>query len=372
MRRPFRRRGPVVRSVLLHSGPVRALPRSIRVAAVAAGLALASVACGVDGPAAADAGPVFRVAVLQYGDVEDPIVLVSPSALAVELVIDQAIARGQLAPDSGLSIVETAGMDPAEVEEAVRSLATDPTIVAAVVTPFVDAPRAERAFLDAGVPVFSFSGLGGVPDSPVWRRLVPTAADEAAAIADLAGPEPCVAAGTSVAPPVPGIDVGSSPGAVADHVGNGDCSGVAWLGGTDGAIELATALGSASSGLPLVVGAAARTDRLASEGYPATEGIEAVVPCRSVTVATESEARRFVHAYQAGHGVPPGLCAAQGFGLGRWLVEQASRPSVAEALATGPELPTPGGALDLTAGAVHAPAVERVVGVRWLPQGMGG
>jgi hypothetical protein len=352
----------------LHSRPVEAVRRSFRAAAAATCLVIASAGCGPDAATASDGGPVLRVAVLQFSDLEDPVELVSSSALAVDLAIEQAEARGELSADSSLWFIETANEDPEVVEDEARELAADPSVVAAVVTPFVNAPDAERAFVDAGVPVFSFSALGGVPGSALWRRVVPTAAAEAATIADLTGSDRCVAAQTALAPPVQGIDVGSEPEGTAHRVREEACSGVAWLGETDGAIALAVALGDAGGSVPLVVSAAARADRLASEGYPDVQGVAAVVPCRSVDVAVEIEARRFVHAYQAAHGVPPGLCAAEGFGLGRWLIDHGSRSAIAQAFEVGASVETPVGPLELGHDEAVSPVVDRVIGVRWLPQ----
>jgi len=339
----------------------------IAIAAAVALVVVSSAACGSDVGDATE-GPVLRVAVLQYGDVTDPVELVSSSALAVDLAIEQAEARGDLASASGLSFVETAGEDPEAVEEAARALAADPTVVAAVVTPFVEAPAAERAFVDAGVPVFSFSGHGGVPGVSGWRRLVPTADSEATALQELAGGSPCVAGASRVAPSTDGADLGSDPSVVGRRAVEEACTGVTWLGDADGAIEAAASLAEVDRGTALLVTATARADRFASEGFPDVVGTVAVVPCRSVEVSDDDDARRFVHAYQAGHGVPPGLCAAEGYGLGRWLVDEGSRAALDDALRLGPTVPSPAGAIDLAAGAAAVPVIERVVGVRWLPE----
>ncbi|HSL11404.1 MAG TPA: hypothetical protein VLA82_08845 [Actinomycetota bacterium] len=311
---------------------------------------------------------MLKIAVLQNGDVEDPVELVSSPALAVGLAIEHAEARGELASDSGLWFVETAGEDPDAVVAAAGELAMDPSFVAAVVTPFVDAPAAERVFGEAGIPVFSFSGLGGDQGATTWRRVVPTAAAEAAAFGRLAGDEPCVAGRTATAPPVAGRDVGGPTDAVIAGRDTG-CTAVVWLGGADGALAIARGLDAQGSDVPLLVGAAARSVRVATEGSPASVGTTAVVPCRSVDVSTERDARRFVHAYQAAHGVPPGLCAAEGYGLGRWLVAQGTRGAIARALAIGEVIPTPSTPIDLAVVAEADAAVEQIVGVRWLPLG---
>jgi hypothetical protein len=85
-------------------------------------------------------------------------------------------------------------------------------------------------------------------------------------------------------------------------------------------------------------------------------------------VAVQIEARRFVHAYQAAHGVPPGLCAAEGFGLGRWLIDHGSRSAIAQAFEVGASVETPVGPLELGHDEAVSPVVDRVIGVRWLPQ----
>jgi hypothetical protein len=307
------------------------------------------------------------VAVLQYSDVEDPVELVSSSALAVDLAIERAEARGELGAGSGLWFVETAGEDPVAVERAARALAADPAMAAAIVTPFVDAPAAERAFGEAGIPVFSFSAFGGDPGATTWRRIVPAASDEALAVEALAGDEPCVA-GRSVVPiPVEGIALGSDPADVTGRGAEERCSGIAWVGDADGGLEAVRALEEAGSRVPFVVGSTARVDRFASEGYPVAVGTDAVVPCRSVSVSSDLDARRFIHAYQARHGVPPGLCAAEAYGLGLWLIERSSRSVIAAGVEAGVSISTPAGTIELSASERVEPAVERVVGVRWIP-----
>jgi precorrin isomerase len=343
---------------------VRVVPS---VLAVLAATSLAAGACGPEPTEPAAAAPVLRVAILQNGGVADPVELVSSSALSVDLAIQRAEARGELAPDSGLSFVETAGEDPAAVERTARALAADPSVVAAVVTPFVNAPGAERAFGEAGIPVFSFSGLGGDGASTTWRRLVPTASDVAGTLGALAGEDACVAGWSAGAPSPDGIDIGTDLDEITTRAADERCSGVVWLGDADGALAVVMALDGAGTDVPVIVGAPARVERLASEGYPEAVGTVGVVPCRSVAVSAEPDARRFVHAYQAGHGVPPGLCAAEAYGLGSWLVDRGSRAAIASALAGGDTVPTPAGPIDLSAGASVSPAIERVVGVRWIP-----
>jgi hypothetical protein len=329
---------------------------------------LTAGACAPEATERATAAPVLRVAILQYSDVADPVELVSSSALSVDLAIQRAEARGQLATDSGLSFVETAGEDPAAVERTARTLAADPTVVAAVVTPFVNASAAERAFGDAGIPVFSFSSLGGDPASTTWRRLVPAVPDVAATLDALAGAGACVAGRSAVAPPPDGTDLGTDPGVIVARAADERCSSIAWLGDADGALRVVMALAHAGADVPVIVGATTRVDRFASEGYPDAAGTVAVVPCRSVAVSAEPDARRFVHAYQAGHGVPPGLCAAEAYGLGLWLLEHPSRSAIVAALAGGATVPTPAGPIDLSADRPVEPAIERVVGVRWIPE----
>ncbi len=322
---------------------------------------LVASGCG-DAPAPADpGGRPFVVAVLQRSDVMDPIELVSSSALAVDLVLREAEAEGEVAAGSGIAVVETAAEDAGVAQAA--ALAGDPAVVAAVVTPFVDAPGAVATFLDAGVPVLSFSGLGEDPGAEAWRRLVPTVSEEASALRTLAGRAPCeVAPDADVAPAAP-------------HTG-GECSGVVWTGDADGALALRASLDGSGIDAPLVVTAAAYVQRLVQEGYPSIVGTYAAVPCAGIDTSAAPDAQRFVHAYQAAHGVPPGLCAAEAYGLARWLVRLAggapSREVVFPAVANLDRLTTPAGVLSFgEAGEQVAPGVriEQAVGVRWLPLG---
>lgn len=350
--------------------PVRSLAIALRVGlaptAIVAALALVGAGCG-GAPDPAGGASAVRVAVLQNADVADPIELVSSSALGVDLALRRAVERGEIAEGSDLWFVETAGRDPAELLGEVRDVAADPSVIAAVVTPFVDAPDAERAFVEAGVPVFSFSGLGGVPGEPGWHRLVPEAATEAAALDAVAGPDACVAGGGPGFPAVDGQVVPGVPDEVVSAVLAAGCSALVWLGDADGALAVAAAFAEGGdTGLELVLTSAARVDRLPRDGFPSTIGAVAVVPCPSVSVDPATSARRFVHDYQAAHGVPPGLCAAEGYALGQALVEAWTKDP------PGPSVPgvleVPGGARIVHDGAEREAALERVVGVRWLPQ----
>jgi hypothetical protein len=328
---------------------------------------VALAACGVEA-AHPDLGTPRLVAVIQEADRLDAIEVVSPTALAIELALHEAVARGDLPDGSGIVVVDVADAEDGGAADAAEA-ARDPAVVAAVVTPLADAAPAERAFLDAGVPVFSFSGLGGAGGDPLWRRVVPTAGDEAAAIASLAGAAPCVAGTRDAAPPVEGRNLGIDAAAAAGATDG--CSAVVWVSDADGAIALEQALAALGSEVPVVLTSAGRVDRLAREAYPEARGTLAVVPCASLDVSSAPEAQRFVHAYQAAHGSAPGLCGAEAYGVGRWLEAFPDAAAVARSLRSAERIPTPAGALSLAPDAARGAVVEQVVGVRWLPAGLG-
>jgi hypothetical protein len=323
--------------------------------------------CGAE-PAGRDPAAPRLVAVIQEADRLDAIEIVSPTALAIELALHEAVARGDLPDGSGIVVVDVADAEDAGAADAAEA-ARDPAVVAAVVAPLADAAPAERAFLDAGVPVLSFSGLGGVEGDPLWRRVVPTAGDEAAAIASLAGAAPCVAGTRDAAPPVRGRDLGIDGASAASAAGG--CSAVVWVSDADGALALERTLAARGSEVPVVLTSAGRVDRFAREAYPDARGTLAVVPCATLDVSSATEAQRFVHAYQAAHGSAPGLCGAEAYGVGRWLEALPDTAAVAGSLRSTERIPTPGGALSLAPGAARAPLVEEVVGVRWLPAATG-
>ncbi|GIU96734.1 MAG: hypothetical protein KatS3mg013_0537 [Actinomycetota bacterium] len=325
--------------------------RSLPVPLLAAALALG--ACG--GRGEVEAEPPIRVVVLQDGRVPDALELVSPVVLSVELALDEGVALGRLPAGSGIRVIDVA--DPARSVGEAAAAAADPSVVAAVVAPFVDAPWAVEELLGAGVPVVSLSGRGPAPRDGPWRRLVPTDDEVEAGRASLAGPHACSADEVTVLPTIAA------------------CTGVLADADADEAIALRTTLDRVgATRVPLVVGPLARVARLA-RAYPTMVGTLAAGPCRGIDTSAAPAAQRFVHAFQAAHGLPVGPCAAEAYGFGRWLVDRlaagaAARTDVARALETLTRLPTPAGPITFDAmGEREAPGVafEEVVGVRWLP-----
>jgi len=335
-------------------------------------VALAVVAC--EGDEVGIHPPPVRIAIVQDGSVADAIELVSSTALGADLALRQAVARGELPAGSSIVVLETGGVDAEAVAVEARALAGDPTVVAAFITPFVDAPQAERAFLEAGVPVLSFSGLGGVPGAPGWSRVATTLEDEAAELARVAGAGACFSGASPPGEPYRAwllaaglrqVDAGTT-GAEAG------CGAIVWLGDAEGALQLLASRGDADPVAPaLAVPLGARSARLAADGFPQAVGTVAVGPCLDVGTSTAEAARRFVHASQAATGVPPGPCGAEANAAAAWLLEASDgrRAAAWTAVDSLQALETPSATIrfDERGERREPPFLERVVGVRWLP-----
>jgi branched-chain amino acid transport system substrate-binding protein len=283
-----------------------------------------------------------KVAFLQDLTVPSHVDLVSPSFLAFDLALHEAIDAGDLGIE-----VEVVQMDTeADEEQAVafaQEIAADPTYVAAVAAPFWSEPPEVAAILgDAGVPTLSLS-----PQSPpqpagsgLWHRFVPDSSLQVTVLADMiagavidagdpAGTEPvCIfgedwsysidlqaaldrALPTTVVRTTPsGEDVET---AVAD-VDQG-CSLVVWTGAPEGALALASALHDAQlvRGRPVDLGA----DSLKTVIPPTAPNHEGVVvgtltcPCVDVSTHRDEDVRRFINAYQSENGLAPGIYAAE-------------------------------------------------------------
>jgi ABC-type branched-subunit amino acid transport system substrate-binding protein len=319
---------------------------------------------------------------VQPRDVPDALELVSSTPLGVELAVEQAVARGHLPSGSGIVVLELTGEIEADVERA-AALAGDPTVVAAFLTPFTDAPAAVEALADAGVPVVSLSGIGQSLAGPGWLRVVPSIDHDAETLAAVARVPSCVAGATAATMALAETLANAreaprtlphDPSDTADRAA--ECADVIWLGDADGAVMLRRALDAGGrSDVGLVVSLAARSERLAREGYPAAVGTRAVVPCFPLLTSAEPDAQRFIHAYQASHGVPPGPCAAEAYTAARRLLgDQGKVPTRQEVIATMAalrRLGTPAGPIVVGPAGERAapePSVEQVVGVRWLPE----
>jgi branched-chain amino acid transport system substrate-binding protein len=294
-------------------------------------------------------GPVVRIAFFQDLSVPDHVDLVSPSFLALDMVVTRRLTDRGI--EAEVVQLDTGG-EADEAIEMAREVADDPSFVLAVAAPFWHEPaEVARILAEAGVPTVSLSPVSGSPwmtPSPpqgdaaaLWRRFVPDRAAEASLLADLASrrspegsPEPvCLVRdgsryGQGLIDQV-GRGLGDWPAqlidgwdatAAADAVAETDCRVVVWGGFPPGARDLARAMRAADSarGRPVdLAGDALKTTIPPTS--PAGDGVvvgSVACSCVDVSIEIGLASRRFVNAYQSEHGLAPGVYAAEGWDVG--------------------------------------------------------
>ncbi len=291
----------------------------------------------------------MKVAFLQDLSIPDHVDLVSPSFLAFDLVVQRRLEGRGVA----VEVVQfDTGGDVSEAIEIAEQVAEDPSFVLAVAAPFWDEPpEVARLLAEAGVPTISLSQISrspwAAPTPPpgaaveLWRRFVPDRGAEASLLAELADlRSPAGAAqpiclvndgspyGRGLAGQVAGAAGGSAasldgsdPVAAADAIATARCPVVVWSGFPPGARDLARAMREAGSarGRPVdLAGDALKT--AIPPTSPAGDGpVVGSVACACVDLSTDIDlrSRRFVNAYQAEHGLTPGVFAAEAWDAGR-------------------------------------------------------
>lgn len=295
--------------------------------------------------------PVVRIAFFQDLSVPDHVDLVSPSFLALEMVVDRRSTERGI--EAEVVQLDTGG-EPAAAIEMAREVASDPSYVLAVAAPFWHEPSEVAQILaEAGVPTVSLSPVSGSPwatpapppgdAAALWRRFVPDRSAEASLLAELAArrspeglEEPvCLVRDESAygqglvdqvrrglgAWPSEVID-GWNAAAAAEAVSTAGCRIVVWGGFPPGARDLALAMRAAGTvrGRPVdLAGDALKTTIPPTS--PAGDGaVVGSVACSCVDVSIEIglASRRFVNAYQSEHGLSPGIYAAEGWDVGRF------------------------------------------------------
>jgi branched-chain amino acid transport system substrate-binding protein len=317
---------------------------------LAAVLAVAA-ALGSCTTTAPDGAPTVRIAFFQDLSVPEHVDLVSPSFLALEMVVERRTAEHA----TTVEIVQLdTGGDEGEAVGMADEVAADPSFVAAIAAPFWrEPPEAARILAEAGVPTLSLSPVSASPwllapgERPpgdplgLWRRFVPDQREQARLLAD-------VAAGVTAQgsrEPVCLVDDASDYGVglveiveselrgwpttrvAADEataaVASSGCKIVVWGGFPPGAWELAHALREAGEarGRPVdLAGDAMKT--VIPPTSPNGEGVvvgSVTCPCADVTLDLALSSRRFVNAYQSEHGLTPGVYAAEGWDAGGLL-----------------------------------------------------
>ncbi len=248
-------------------------PARLAAAVVIVAVIATSPACSLTSPGGE--APV-KIAFFQDLSVPDHVDLVSPSFLALDMVVRRRLAdRGV---EAEVVQFDTGG-DAGRAVEMAESVAADEAFVLAVAAPFWHEPaRVSSILATAGVPTISLSPVSASPwgaDRPpagdatdLWRRFVPDRAAEAELLASIAArrssegvPQPvCLVRdgspyGLGLAGqmedqlegwPATSID-GADPDAAAAAIASAGCKVVVWAGFAPGARELARAMRAAGS-----------------------------------------------------------------------------------------------------------------------------
>jgi branched-chain amino acid transport system substrate-binding protein len=380
-------------------------PARLAAAVVIVAVVATSPACSLT--SAGDETPV-KIAFFQDLSVPDHVDLVSPSFLALDMVVRRRLTdRGV---EAEVVQFDTGG-DAERAVEMAESVAADEAFVLAVAAPFWQEPaRVSSILATAGVPTISLSPVSASPwgaDQPpagtatdLWRRFVPDRAAEAELLADIAArrssegvPQPvCLVRdgspyGLGLAGqmedqldgwPATSID-GADPDAAAAAIASTGCKVVVWAGFAPGARELARAMRAAGSarGRPVALAGDAVKTTIPPTS-PAGDGVvvgSVACPCADVATALELASRRFVNAYQSEHGLTPGVYAAEAWDAGRLAADAIAggaedRASMRGAMSTLVELDGIARTyrFDPTGELLGAdPGLFVAAGTRWLP-----
>ncbi len=346
-----------------------------------------------------------KVAFFQDATLPGASQVVTPSYLALRLALSDALDRGSIPVVPEVVDLDTEG-DPSKAAELARTVAEDPSYVAAVVAPFWSEPGTVAEILDAaGIATLSLSGLDrsfAHQRSSPWRRLVAGTGRQVSSLASVlrassrAARGICIIADDSVygrtVSELLSRELGSGRVTLSatmatdqtapeliKRIREAACGIVAWSGFAPGAASLRTDMTEA--GLRNV--GFAGMDAMKADGYLATadgaEGTTVVCACVDLATSTRSEDGRFVHDFQSEYGSPPGVYAAEGWDAGEMLVQAFSagaddRVGAARSISSMVSFRglantyrfEPGGALEQGSTSIH---VFTGLGVRWVPEG---
>ncbi|HJU57863.1 MAG TPA: hypothetical protein VJ774_03925 [Actinomycetota bacterium] len=278
--------------------------------------------------------------------------------------------------DPDAAPIELVSVGIGEDPDALETILSDPSFVAAIVAPGVEVD------VPAQLPFVSLSGLVSASDDGV--PLVPPIEATARALAQSIPQAPCIVRDDPPPDPFSALvarrtgrpeDV-IEPGDVADVVAERGCQTVVWGGGPDAAVDAVVALDRADA--RLVGGDRLLDHDFLAEASESAEGTRAFCPCADVSTSTAFAARRFIQDYQSEFGSAPAAYAVEGWDaahlvlravrgsaptradVGAWLGGVAAHAGLARTyrFGTDGDLLDPGGTV----------RVYRVVGGRWVSE----
>ena len=289
-----------------------------------------------------------KIAVFEDLSNEDPVQLVTPSYLGLQLALTEGAVGLPVSPQ--LVALDVQG-DPVRALDLARQVAADPTYVAAVIAPFWAETKAVGDILNAArIPTLSLSALA--PDLSsygwsAWRRLVPTQPRQADSLAALLASTANRVSGvclvrdaTSYATALSGllkqrlkhlvakvITISTAPGvtdafgqAVA-QIASAGCRTIAWTGFAASGALLRTTLSEAGlSGVTMYAADAVKDEGFLTLTGGSGNGTVVTCPCADLATSTDPAAQRFVHDYQSQFGSSPGVYGVEGWDLGSMLL----------------------------------------------------
>ena len=297
--------------------------------------------------ASGDPVPV-KIAVFEDLSNEDPVQLVTPSYLGLQLALTEGAVGLPVSPQ--LVALDVQG-DPVRALDLANQVADDPTYVAAVIAPFWAETKAVGDILNAAqIPTLSLSALA--PDLSsygwsAWRRLVPTQPRQADSLAALLASTANRVSGvclvrdaTSYATALSGllkqrlktlvtkvVTIATGPGATdafgqaAADVAAAGCRTIAWTGFAASGALLRTTLSEAGlSGVTMYAADAVKDDPFLALTGGSGNGTVVTCPCADLATSIDPAAQRFVHDYQSEFGASPGVYGAEGWDLGSILL----------------------------------------------------
>jgi branched-chain amino acid transport system substrate-binding protein len=309
--------------------------------------------------------PQVKIAFIE--DLSDPEseVRVQPALNGAALALSNAALLGGLPATIDLVPLDTDG-DPARAAQIAGEVAADPSFVGAIVAPYLeDQVSAVVVLVGASVPTLSLSsrqpGLSAL-GLTVWRRLVVSTPEEAAALAAsvdasrgarggvclLRGPGSMDARWAHLVQRALGSevvlqDVAPGPEAVPSAIPKVEAAGcgtVVWGGPAEEGAVFRSAMAQAGMGRVELAGG----DLLKDDAYLAAAGRAggptlATCPCVDLLTSTDLASQRFIQDYQAEHGLAPGSYAVEAWDAARMFV-QAVRSGAITRIAVLAELET--------------------------------
>ncbi len=320
-------------------------PRSpIRLVLALAVAGLLVAGCGDAGAQPAGTSPP-KVAFFEDLSVPDTLDTVLPASLSMQAYLRTETDAGR--PASFELVPFDTGGDPSTALEDAKTVANDPTYVAAVAGPFwIEPTQVADALGAAGVPVLNLSAAGMPPSAGQrgWVSLVASLGSQTRALATLAsekaGSRPVCEGGDTTpwsqlvargvdeaAPAMHPLPLPLDPALAVPTAARRGCGAILWTGFEPGAEALRASVRPSVD----VVGAdGMKTWSYLSAAPPGTSSFVAC-SCVDVNTSTTPAVQTFINGDQVATGLTPGVFAAEAWDasaiLGTFMTAGVDRAS---------------------------------------------